>query len=74
MAIGPKQRRALEAVAAGAVKHAHPFTWALEADWLDVKPTTLQRLAQAKLIRVQANADDYWRPVVVTDAGRGALA
>jgi hypothetical protein len=42
------EQRALEAVKAGAVKHAHPFSWAVEAEFLDVKPRTLQRLAERK--------------------------
>lgn len=67
------QRRALEAVATGAVHHAHPFAWAVEADWLDVKPRTLASLAGRALIRVDAGSRNYWRPVALTPAGRAAL-
>jgi hypothetical protein len=61
------EARALEAVRAGAVRHAHPFTWAVEADYLDVKPRTLQRLAKRRKIRVEANAQGYWRPVHIVE-------
>ena len=68
-----KAQRALLAVQAGAVMHAHPFTWAVAADWLDVKPRTLQALASRQLIKVDAASTAYWRQVVLTPAGRAAL-
>lgn len=55
--------RALNAVAAGAVKHAHPFTWAVEPEFIDVSPRTLQRLASERKIKVNANDKGYWRSV-----------
>jgi hypothetical protein len=63
------RRDALQAVSEGKVKHAHPFTWGVEADYLHVKPKLLQRLAREKLIRVVANASGYWRPVELTETG-----
>jgi hypothetical protein len=40
------RRDALQAVRDGKVKHAHPFTWGVEADYLHVKPKTPQQLAR----------------------------
>jgi len=67
------QRRALEAVRDGKVPHAHPFQWATDIPYLDVKLRTLQRLAKEKLIRIRANDRDYRRPVELTGAGRTQL-
>lgn len=74
MKLTDRQKRAVEAVAAGAVMHAHPFTWAVAADWLDVKPSDLQRAANKGAIKVEASASGYWRRVFVTEAGRAAMA
>jgi len=68
------RRDALQAVCDGKVKHAHPFTWGVEADYLHVKPKTLQQLARKKLIRVVANSAGYWRPVKLTESGATELA
>lgn len=72
--MGVRARNALEAVEAGVVKHAHPFTWGVDAPYLSLGPRTFQRLAREGLIRVEANAEGYWRPVHLTDKGRAALA
>ena len=73
MKLTPQQKRALRAVAAGAVKHAHPFTWAVETDWLDVKSRTLQALANRKLIRVEANSAEFYRPVRLSEQGLACM-
>lgn len=66
--------RALEAVHAGAVRHAHPFTWGVDSPFLDVKPRTLQTLAGKALIKVEAHTEGYWRPVRLTESGQKYLA
>jgi hypothetical protein len=74
MKVSEPQRRALEAVAAGRVKHMHPFTWVVDlVDLEEVTPRTLQALARNKLIRVRANEAETQRPVELTEAGRRAL-
>jgi hypothetical protein len=65
------QKNALLAVAAGMVRHAHPYSWGPLNPRISWR--TLQSLANRKLIRVEANNKDYWRPVTLTDAGRAAL-
>ena len=66
--------RILSAVARGQVRHAHPAAWGREADMLDVRDASFARVERERLIKVLANAEGYWRPVIVTDKGKEFFA